>query len=433
MRPRFLPPHLSGIVVLVAVLIPGFAVCLPLSLTSQPPKSVVQNRRAVAPQKAPAGLQRDRPAQLTLRADNLNPLPGQSVHFAGTWSDKVYRRRYRFEWGDGQSTPSDGPEADYAYPAPGVYVVRLFAFSASPALASREPETASNQLTVVVAARVLPPVPEPEVTLRADRPEALVGEPVRFVAIVSPPSVQAHFQFVFGDGHRQNSLGREIEYSYAREGEFQPWVSASIDGGNRTVTSAPIRLTVGPAPTRPIPRLNVEPLSTDLVADEDVQLRAWLDPPQDGARYQFRWGDGSGPDSAGADGVGRHRYARPGSYTVLVTASTVQRYPAPLEQTVVLVISQPAWSPTLGQLLLALIGGGAVFGLARWLVKPKVPAPPAEFHITGFTGSSVHQLASIDRPGPHLSLTLRPGVDSAAHEVVFPKRAAASDPEEHRA
>ena len=114
---------------------------------------------------------------------------------------------------------------------------------------------------------------------------------------------------------------------YAREGQFQPWVSASIDGGNRTVASAPLRLTITQAQSGIFPRLHVEPLTNDLVANKDVELKASLDPPQDDVRYLFQWDDGSRPDSVGIEGLVTHRYARPGRHTVLVTASTVQKRP----------------------------------------------------------------------------------------------------------
>jgi len=133
------------------------------------------------------------------------------------------------------------------------------------------------------------------------------------------------------------------------------------------------------------------------------------------------------------EGMASHRYARPGRYTVLVTASTEEPFPAPLQQTLIVGVRRALWPLTGGEWLLVLAAGAAAGTLYRWLKKPKGPARPPGLHVTGFSGSSAHELVRAEGSVSHPPLILRPGMDSAAHDVVFSGPAAASDQEEHRA
>ena len=367
------------------------------------------------------------PPVLTLAADNLTPEPSQTVHFTGSWNRSVASVLYRFDWGDGQGTDSETPQADRAYSAPGVYAVRVTASPLAAGLTSDPPSpVVSNELTI----RVAPPPPQPVATLAADHQEARVGEPITFTASLNPQFDSAQYRFVFGDGNRQDSLRSEVVYAYAREGDFQPWVTVSIDGRDQAVNSAQIPLTIRQAQS---PALTVELLSQDPATRNDVVVKASLNPPQKVVRYQFSWGDESRPDDVGMEGVASHRYATPGRYTVLVTASTEETPPAPLQQTLIVGVRRALWPLTGGEWLLMLTAGAAAGTLFRWLKRPPRPVRPPGLHVTGFSGSSAHQLVRAEGSVSHPSLILKPGMDSAAHEVVFSGPAAASDQEEHRA
>jgi PKD repeat protein len=367
------------------------------------------------------------PAVLTLAADNPTPFPGDAVRFTASWNRDMPQVAYRFDWGDGQIIDTKVPQADHAYSAHGVYAVRVTASPLAAGLTNDPPSpVVSNELTI----RVATPPPEPVATLAADHQEARVGEPITFTVSLNPQSDSAQYRFVFGDGNRQDSLRNEVVYAYAREGDFQPWVTVSIDGRDQAVNSAPIRLAIRQASS---PALTVELLSQDPATRSNVDVKASLNPPQNVVRYQFSWGDESPPDEVGMEGMASHRYARPGRYTVLVTASTEEPFPAPLQQTLIVGVRRALWPLTGGEWLLVLAAGAAAGTLYRWLKKPKGPARPPGLHVTGFSGSSAHELVRAEGSVSHPPLILRPGMDSAAHDVVFSGPAAASDQEEHRA
>jgi PKD repeat protein len=367
------------------------------------------------------------PAVLTLAADNPTPFPGDAVRFTASWNRDMPQVAYRFDWGDGQIIDTKVPQADHAYSAHGVYAVRVTASPLAAGLTNDPPSpVVSNELTI----RVATPPPEPVATLAADHQEARVGEPITFTVSLNPQSDSAQYRFVFGDGNRQDSLRNEVVYAYAREGDFQPWVTVSIDGRDQAVNSAPIPLAIRQASS---PALTVELLSQDPATRSNVDVKASLNPPQNVVRYQFSWGDESPPDEVGMEGMASHRYARPGRYTVLVTASTEEPFPAPLQQTLIVGVRRALWPLTGGEWLLVLAAGAAAGTLFRWLKRPSGPVRPPGLHVTGFSGSSAHQLVRAEGSVSHPPLILKPGMDSAAHDVVFSGPAAASDQEEHRA
>ena len=367
-------------------------------------------------------------AKLSLSAAPLRPQPNQRVHFTASFDQPVGSMRYRYVWGDGEYSDSEFPETDHAYSSSGTYAVHVLAKGT---VNGRNFAGQSNEISVAVLSPPPPPPPrvESKATLKADRRQARVGDPVRFTASLTPQSPSVQYHFVFGDGNQQDSQTNQVVYSYARAGGFRPWVTISIDGRETAVTSPAIPLSVSkvqPSPSRP--DLNVEVLSKDLLSGRDILLKASLDPPHHTVSYRFDWGDGSPPSRAGVSGVASHRYAQKGHYPVLISASTEETYPAPVEKSLILIVSRSIWPLTLGEWLLILAAAGVAVAVGRRLYNrsnrpPKLPS----LHVTGFPDLGTHTVRRVDTSVPHLSLTLKPGIDSAEHEVIIPKRAAASD------
>ena len=364
---------------------------------------------------------------LTVTADLSAPLPNQNVHFTATWDQRVYGPAYLFDWGDGQSSQTSGPNAYHAYAAPDTYTVRV---SAKGRANDQDISVQGNVLTINVAT----PPATMVATLTVNDPKVHVGEPVTFTARIDPPTPSVEYHFDFGDSSAQDSPSNEVTYSYHREGKYQAVVTASIGGGGRTVSSSPIALTV--SPPKVLPRVKVEVLSKDLISGKDLLFIASLEPPVPVLQYQFNWGDGLPSEAVVANGRATHRYAQKGSYNLVVTALTPKTYPAPLENhNLTLVISTPGWQfiwpPTLGELLLLATGIAAMIcalRIVRLVInKLQPPAGRPGLRATGSPDGGDHTIAYTNPSLPYVSFTLKPGMDSAEHEIVFPEHTAASD------
>lgn len=364
---------------------------------------------------------------LTVIADLSAPLPNRNVHFTVRWDQRVYGPAYVFDWGDGQSNRTTRPDAYHAYAAPHTYTVRV---SAKGLANDQDISAKSNILTINVAT----PPATMVATLRVNNSKVHVGEPVTFTARIDPPTPSVEYHFDFGDSSAQNSSSNEVTYPYHRAGNYQATVTASTGGRGRTVSSSPIALTI--SPPKVLPRVKVEVLSKDLISGKDLLFIASLEPPVPVRQYQFNWGDGLPSEAVAANGRATHRYAQKGSYNLVVTALTPKTYPAPLENnSLTLIISKPGWQfiwpPTLGELLLlAAVIAAMIYAprIVRLVInKLQPPAGHPGLRATGSPDGGDHTIAYINPSLPYVSFTLKPGMDSAEHEIVFPERSAASD------
>jgi PKD repeat protein len=375
----------------------------------------VQSKR-----KPPRALQS--PPVLTLNAGLLAPSPNQNVHFTTSWDPQIYPENYRFEWGDGQSSDGQSGDAYHAYATPGTYIVRAVA----QALVNDQTlGVRSNEVTITVALPI-PPPPQAVVTLVADRREMRVGDAVPFTATVDPPASLVRYRFTFGDGTEQDSSSDRVVHAYEHAGNFQAIVTASIEGRDQGVSSQPLEVAIF---AKEIPNLSVVPVSKDFFADRDTILQASLDVPIKDVRYEFDWGDGSMGNVVDITGRATHRYARMGSYTIVVTARSEKTYRVPLQKSLILnVKTPPLWPLTLGQWLLILaVAGAIVFSLRLINQKKATSHPTPGLHVYSFSDAGIHTVAHIDRSVSHVSLTLKPGMDSVEHNISFPGVAAASD------
>ncbi len=361
--------------------------------------------------------------KLSLTANTFNPQANQRVHFTASFDQPVGSTRYRYAWGDGQSYDSEAPQADHAYSVPRSYKVQVLATGI---VNDRSFRSESNELVMTVAATALPPppAPQPSATLNADHHSARIGDSIRFSAFLNPQAPSLRYHFVFGDGNQQDSQSNEVVYSYGLAGHFQPRVSISIEGQNQVVTSPAIQLAISKVPPPVAPRLRVEVKSENLQPGIDVVLQASLAPAQEGASFQFDWGDGSPLSRAGVNGVSVHRYAQQGRYPVLVSASIEEGYLAPEDQRLILVILPPSGGPTLLEWILIAAGAAVMVDVVRRIYR-KYSSRRLGLHYTAFPDAGVHTVTHVNPSLPHMSLTLRSGMDSAEHEMVLPKRAVA--------
>jgi PKD repeat protein len=359
---------------------------------------------------------------LTLNTDTAEVSADQRAHATTAWNRDTYVENYHFDWGDGHGDNVTKGEAYHVYSKPGPYTVRVVAQAL---VDDRTREIPSNEITITVAAPNLPPTPV--ATLSANRHKAPVGQEVTFTVNLDPAIPVERYRFSFGDGHEQESSSSQIVHSYERADDFRATVIAWISGGNQTVFSGPLEVVVFTLPQV----LNVVAISKEFFVNRETILEASLDPPNKAVRYEFDWGDGSQHSLADARGVGAHRYDRANSYPVIVTAFTEEAHRFSLQKRLILNVRPVplldlGWPLTLGQWLLILAGAATVLYAARKIIHPG-DHPRPELHVDGFCDAGIHILAKVDRSVPQLSIRLRAGMDSAEHEMIFPRTAAASD------
>jgi PKD repeat protein len=388
------------------------------TLAKQMP-GIYSNEVSITVTQPPSAAKKRKPKQPLLPALTLGPpdiqapAPNQTVHFTASWDRKPYVEKYTFDWGDGQTSQAGAPEASHSYAVPRTYTVHAIANI------TWNDETiaiTSNDVAVEVAA----PLPQRVARLEPDRRNARVGEPVTFTATVTPPSPVVRYHFAFGDGAEQDSSSNQIVHTYEQARNVQAAVTATIDGTDAPATSGLLELTIGPRVVKP--RLGII-LHGNFIAGEDMTLQASLEPFHEDARFQFDWGDGTPREKVGVQGGATHRYARKGTYNATVTAWIGRAESSQVEKSVILIIQAPPipW-------LIILAGLGAA-GTAAYLIKRGLGhRPPGPgFRVAAFPGTSDHNIARMDRSVARLSLTLNPGMDAARHNLIFPKRVAASD------
>jgi len=437
--------------------------CLPLliGMMLQAPPAANQASVKAPPVKKANNLAAAQPAQriyvppattqaaLTLTADNLSPMPNQSVNFTLTWNRNVVRvSSYRFDWGD-KSPDSDttAPAATHRYAAPGVYAVRVTAIPILPAEMMKAPNPSqarsipSNAVSIDVVAPAQPPPPiqtqlQPTtVALTADKTSVSLGDPVNFTANLNPQSPAAQFHFDFGDGNTVDTASNLASHNYSVAGPHSATVTTTDANGNQQASSPPVEVTVLER-TPPAPVVLLTPLFEEpVVAGQPISVRVALNPPTRNKGFEFDWGDGTLPQRVNSEGLVTHTYTTPGSMKVVVTAFTDEAYLPPLQSSLpVQIYPKSWWPPSLG-IVAAACGALIVIAVIRWLIfkfKPDPPLPKPgpsphivqqQFRYEVSGGSSVDKLkmASPSRNiGP---LKLSSGMGSQEHRITFPGRA----------
>jgi len=360
--------------------------------------------------------------QIRLSADNVNPVAGQNVHFTVTGTERFKGLQYDFDWGDFQKVSSAQPAGDHAYSQPGSYsaqvTVRLAAAVARIAIPG-------NQLTITVQQPRVPSTLE----LRANPASAPPGEPIKFTATLTPPDASAKYHFIFGDETEEDSANREIGHAYKNARDYRPVVTAFIPGREETVSSKPVLVKIVPI----VPaKLHVTVLPERPISGQDFVMVAQMDPASRNDTFHFDWGDGSSFSSFGMNVRATHAFQIDGEHTVIVTASErgADLNPQRKKITVVVVPSTPP--PPAPRWPWWLLGGlaavAAVLVLRRLL---RLPVPQG-LHFKPGAGPAEHRMSGIRPSGPHISVTLKPGMDPGSDRMIF-SEGPAPDQEEHHA
>jgi PKD repeat protein len=443
--------------------------CLPLlvGMILQTPPAANQAPVKAPPVKKANNLAAAQPAQriyvpppttqgvLTLTADNLSPMPNQSVNFTLTWDRSVVRvSSYHFDWGN-KSPGSDttAPAATYRYAAPGVYAVRVTAIPILPAeMLKVNPSQArsipSNAVTIDVLAPAQPPPPiqtQPPpttVALIADKTSVNLGDPVNFTANLNPQSPAAQFHFDFGDGNTVDTASNLATHNYSLAGPHSATVTATDANGNQQASSPPVEVTVL-EPALPPPVVQLIPLfEGPVVAGQPISVRVALNPPTRNKGFEFDWGDGTLPQSVNSEGVVTHTYTTPGTMEVVVTALTDEAYLPPLQASLPVQIGAKSWWPPSLGIVASACGALIVIAVIGWFIfkppppipkpdpsppKADPPPPTTEAHIVQQQfryevsgGSSVDKLKMASPSSNIGPLKLSSGMGSQEHRIKFP-------------
>jgi uncharacterized repeat protein (TIGR01451 family) len=216
---------------------------------------------------------------------------------------------YAWAFGDGQS--GVGAEADYVYPAAGVYTAVI---------------TASNNINQLVATTTVTITESPIVGLVAtnDSPTTL-DDTTRLTATITSGS-NVTYTWAFGDG--ESSVGAEVDHVYPAVGIYTAVVTASNAVSELTATTT---VTITDVSIAGLIATNDSP--TEL--DGTTQLTATV---STGTNVTYSWAFGDGQSSVGAEVD--HVYPAVGVYTAVVTASNNINH---LVATTTVTITQPGF------------------------------------------------------------------------------------------
>ncbi len=278
---------------------------------------------------------------LTLTADPTTPFVGQNVHFTAAWNRPVSGASYHFDWGDGESSNSQQPDANHAYAARGTYSVYVI----TKALVNdRDIEVQSNRVTVTVgqaAALARAPV----LTLTANPETLVVAQNVHFTASWNQSVFASTYHFDWGDGESSDTSQPSADHSYAEPGIHivSVFAEALVNGKSFKVQSNRVTVTVGQAAaSAPAPVLTLAADSATPLVGQNVHFTASWNQSVFASTYHFDWGDGQSSDSQ--QPYADHSYATLASYTVSVTASALvndRQIGIPSNQVVVSVTQSP--------------------------------------------------------------------------------------------
>ena len=375
--------------------------------------------------------------------------PNQIIHFTLDWRGTIDHEAYVFDWGDGSVTKrTTALWAEHAFLSPGQYTVRVTARPLAGMEVSKANVITSNPATITIT------TPEKlSVSLRPDKVNPQVNEPVVFEATVRPEPSSARYTYDFGDGTQRVPGSSRIGHVYHSAGAY--WVSVTVltGDGRQSTSSRPFQLKVAAVEEEP-PQLKVTLESKgELVVGREVVVTAVLDPPQKGESFLFNWQDGSDPEPEGGPGPAQHRYRNPGDYEVTVLAKTGQTFdrsleghveftvdplPPPPPPTTTATTSTTAPTPTTPSTdtpttttiststtstsktprWLKFLGGAAALLTLALVARAFIPS---QFRYVAHPGRSTHEIKMTTIVRSSTPFTLSPGMDREEHILKFRK------------
>lgn len=199
-------------------------------------------------------------------------------------------------------------------------------------------------------------------SVHASSTNPTVGEPVTFSASVSPKIAAPEFQFDFGDGQKTGwAAASQAFHTYRKAGNFQ--LVAAVRAPKGTVPPATLAVQV-----------RSPEIAILLSADRNrayrngvVRLTAMLRPANQGAEYQFDFGDRT-LSAWQSSPIAMHRYATAGTFQAHVFVRVPGAEPVHSAAVLLEIVAFP-WTPIVVALLLVFVIGG-------WWIYRRVANPP---------------------------------------------------------
>ncbi len=256
------------------------------------------------------------------------------------------------QWSFGDGVTSTDLCTEHCYATAGAYDVVLEA---------RGPGgEARSTRTVLVNA---PRAPVAGFTIGATKPRA--GEEIVFTNTSTGPMHTVHWSF--GDGSSQTRTGVEAaaggvaRHAYTQRGDYT--VTLEVEGpGGRDAHQETVVVSE---------HLSAPLASFEFAAPEEAPAEMTFRNRSSGGISRFVWdfGDGSAPQDIPDLRDMRHRYERPGSFLVRLTAHSTEGFPASVAEQAVVVPAPPNWFERnrLWLLLGAIAMIAAIIALLRWI------------------------------------------------------------------
>jgi phage baseplate assembly protein gpV len=244
---------------------------------------------------------------LLLRANNTQPVPGQTVSFEGglrpTSETPI---QYLFNWGDGTvSGWSSSSVASHSFARQGMYYVVLIARAANVIEGARAIQSQPLAITVQ------PPAITHSLSLTSSLSQVQVGQSVNFSGSLNPPAGRVRYRFNWGDQTQSNEIPEpNASHSYSAPGTYPVQLVARV--GGEGIQSNTVVVEVKDIPTY---QLDLSANTSEITAGQNIRFTARLEPSNDAAQYRFFWNDGT-PVTTTNSATVPHAFSAAGTYRV---------------------------------------------------------------------------------------------------------------------
>lgn len=307
---------------------------------------------------------KDTPANAPIGVFPQDYVAGRPVAFVEdlsrvTSAPDIASMKWRWSFGDG-SGYSYAPSPAHAYAASGTYEVRAQIYDS---VSASWTDLDSAEISVIAAAPSSPPVAR----ISASASAVALGGTVTFDAAGSHSRDGSALQYLWNFNDGSTATGPRVTHTFAIEGSGIVALIVTDGRGARTVsTTTMLVVTELPAAKLTASAASVAPGGA--VTFDATHSVAPSDPPGDAiVEYDWRFGDGT-PELTKRGPVVSHAFAKPGQYTVTVSAVDQQGAPGVANVTVV-VLAPGGAAAGAGRGWLLLGGGAAGLALlvAGWL------------------------------------------------------------------
>src|SRR5262249_42238929 len=253
---------------------------------------------------------------LLLSADQTQPIAGQSVTFTGNLQPaQDVQVGYLFDWGDGtRSGWSSSSTAIHSFGAARTYNVMLIARIGDPIEGGTQMLRSRPLAINVQPIIVQPPIITHRLILTSNASRVQVGQAANFSGELRPPADGVRYRFIWGDQTVSNvTSDPNADHSYSSAGAYPVQLVAQV--GREQVQSNTLLIEV-----RNITRylLDLSANVSEISAGQSIDFSARLQPPNDAARYEFVWDDGT-PRTTTSSTTVSHSFTSAGTHTIGLT------------------------------------------------------------------------------------------------------------------